>query len=444
MSNLLHRELAGELFTAVRGDGIYLFDAHGRRYLDAAASGGVSCLGHSDADVIAAMKRQLESLSYVNNSMFTNEPAEAAATMLAGMSPPGLDQVYFVSGGAEAVEASLKIARQYFVESGEPERRIIVSRRQSFHGHTLATVSASGDPARRALFEPWLIDVKQVSPCYAYREQADHESPQAYGERLASELERLVERFGSRSVAALIAEPVVGGTLGAVPAVPGYFLRLREICDRYGILLILDEVMCGMGKTGSLFAFEQEGVVPDIVCISKALGGGYQPIAATLVSRKIRDAIADRSGVVQHFHTYQAHPVACAAVCAVLKKISHPTMLAQVRARGDQLMALLRKSLGQHPNVGDIRGRGLFLGIEFVHDRETKGRLPVERQINAALKREAMNLGLTVTVIGAVNDCAMLSPPFIVTEEQINEIATRFSRAVESIFARPGHGHLGT
>ena len=298
-------------------------------------------------------------------------------------------------------------------------------------------MSASGDPTRRALFEPWLIDVQHVSPCYAYREQADDETPEAYGERVASEVEGLVERFGPRSVAAFIAEPVVGGTLGAVPAVPGYFRRVREICDRYGILLLLDEVMCGMGKTGSLFAFEQEGIVPDIVCVSKALGAGYQPIAATIVSRKIRDCIAARSGIVQHFHTYQAHPVACAAVCAVLTKISQPTMLAQVRARGDQLMGLLRKSLGQHPNVGDIRGRGLFLGIEFVQDRETKERLPVKRQINAALKREAMRLGLTVTVIGAVNDCAMLSPPFIVTEEQINEISTRFSRAVELIFAQP-------
>ena len=435
-SHLLHRELTGELSTAVRGNGIYLFDRAGRRYLDAAAGGGVSCLGHSDPDVIAAMKRQLDLLPYVNNSVFSNEPAEAAAELLARFAPPALSYVYFVSGGAEAVEAALKIARQYFVEIGEPERRIVVSRRHSFHGNTLAALSAGGNPARRALYDPLLIDVKQISACYSYREQARDETPETYGSRVAGELEEIVERLGAKAVAAFIAETVVGGTLGAVPAVPGYFRRVREICDRYGILLLLDEVMCGMGRTGSLFAFEQEDVVADIVCVSKALGGGYQAIAAMLVSRRIRDVIAAGSGTVQHFHTYQAHPVACAAARAVLEKITQPALLTQVRERGDRLTDLLRQRLDGHPHVGDIRGRGLFVGVEFVRDRKTKAPFGAKEQIHPVLKREAMRLGLTITAIGAVNDCAMLTPPFIVSEEEINRIAELFAEAVTVALAQ--------
>ncbi len=437
MGGLLQREPGVELPVAVRGEGIYLFDRRGNRYLDAAAGGGVSCLGHSDPEVIAAMKAQLDRVAYANNSVFSNVPAESAAQLLSDSAPAGLDQVYFVSGGAEAVEAALKIARQYFVEVGESERRFVIGRQHSFHGNTLATVALGGNASRHALFEPLLPERRHISACYAYREQARSESVEDYGRRTADELESLVRELGPRSVAAMVVETVVGATLGAVPAVPGYFRRLREICDRHGILLILDEVMCGMGRTGTLFAFEQEGVIPDIVCVSKALGAGYQPIAATIVSRPIRQAIATGSGTIQHFQTYQAHPIACAAAQAVLAKVVLPEMLAQVRARGDRLMRQLRERLGGHPHVGDIRGRGLFVGVEFVRDRVTKERFDPNQRVNVAVKREALRLGLTITgPIAAVNDCAMLSPPYIVTESDIDLIADLFGQAIEAALAQ--------
>ena len=437
MGRLLQREPGVDSPVAVRGEGVYLFDRRGNRYLDAAAGGGVSCLGHSDAEVIAAMKEQLDRVAYANNSVFSNIPAETAAQSLGEHSPAGLDQVYFVSGGAEAVEAALKITRQYFVELGESERRFIVGRRHSFHGNTLATVALGGNASRHALFEPLLPERKHISACYAYRDQTPSESAEEYGKRVADELDLLAHELGPRSIAAMVVETVVGATLGAVPAVSGYFRRLREICDRHGILLIMDEVMCGMGRTGRLFAFEQEGVTPDIVCVSKSLGAGYQPIAAMIVSRRICQAIATGSGTIQHFHTYQAHPVACAAAQAVLAKVVRPEMLAQVRARGDRLMRQLRERLGGHPHVGDIRGRGLFVGVEFVRDRATRERFEPSQRINVAVKREAMRLGLTVTgPIAAVNDCVMLSPPYIVTESDIDLIADLFDQAVEAAFAK--------
>jgi adenosylmethionine-8-amino-7-oxononanoate aminotransferase len=437
MRGLLQREPGVELPLAVRGEGIYLFDKRGNRYLDAAAGGGVSCLGHNDPEVIAAMKAQLDRLAYANNSIFSNIPAETAAQLLGEHAPAGLDQVYFVSGGAEAVEAALKIARQYFVELGERERRFVIGRQHSFHGNTLATVALGGNASRHALFEPLLPERRHISACYAYRDQAASETAEQYGKRVADELESLVHQLGPRAIAAMVVETVVGATLGAVPAVPGYFRRLREICSRYGILLIMDEVMCGMGRTGSLFAFEQEDVTPDIVCVSKALGAGYQPIAATIVSRKIRHAIATGSGTIQHFHTYQAHPIACVAAQVVLAKVVRPEMLAQVRARGDRLLQRLRERLSGHPYVGDIRGRGLFIGVEFVRDRTTRERFEPARRVNVAVKREAMRLGLTVTgPIAAVNDCAMLSPPYIVTESEIDLIADLFSEAIEAALAK--------
>jgi adenosylmethionine-8-amino-7-oxononanoate aminotransferase len=235
-----------------------------------------------------------------------------------------------------------------------------------------------------------------------------------------------------------IAEPMVGATLGAVPAVEGYFRRIREICDRYGIVLILDEVMCGMGRTGTLFAFEQEQVVPDIVCISKALGAGYQPIAATMISKKIWSALAAGSGVVEHFQTYQAHPVACAAALAVLKQITRPEMIEQVRTSGEYLMQLLHERIGDHPHVGDIRGRGLFVGVEFVRDRATKRRFASETRVNVAVRQEAMALGLTATgPIGSVNDCVLLSPPYIATRNEIAQMAELLCEAIERVVARP-------
>ncbi len=438
MSHVFHRQLSHAYPTAVGGDGAYLIDAEGRRYLDACGGAAVSCLGHSDAEVIEAVREQVGKLAYAHSAFFTTEPMEGLADFLIERAPKGLSSVYFVSGGSEAVEAALKLARQYFIERGEPERRHLIARRQSYHGNTLGALATGGNAWRRRQFEPLLVQVSHVSPCYAYRGQAEGESPEAYGERLARELEDEIRRLGPETVMAFVAEPVVGATLGAVPAVPGYFRRVREICDRHGILLILDEVMCGMGRTGSLFAAEQEGVAPDLVTIAKGLGAGYQPIGATLVSERIRSAIAEGSGFFQHGHTYIGHATACAAALAVQRAIESRDLLPRVRTLGDGLQRRLEARFGAHPHVGDIRGRGLFRGLELVADRADKTPFAPERRVHAAVKRTAMDHGLMCypmggTLDGRRGDHILLAPPFILEEAQLDEIVDRLDATLRSV-----------
>ncbi|KGE76975.1 aspartate aminotransferase family protein [Halomonas salina] len=438
MSHVFHRHLSHAYPTAVGGDGAYLIDAEGRRYLDACGGAAVSCLGHSDAEVIEAVREQVGQLAYAHSAFFTTEPMEALADFLIERAPEGLSSVYFVSGGSEAVEAALKLARQYVIERGEPERRHLIARRQSYHGNTLGALATGGNAWRRRQFEPLLVEVSHVSPCYAYRGQAEGETPEAYGERLARELEDEIQRLGSETVMAFVAEPVVGATLGAVPAVPGYFRRVREICDRHGILLILDEVMCGMGRTGSLFAAEQEGVAPDLVTIAKGLGAGYQPIGATLVSERIRSAIAEGSGFFQHGHTYIGHATACAAALAAQRAIESRDLLPRVRQLGDGLQRRLEARFGDHPRVGDIRGRGLFRGLELVADRETRAPFDPERQLHAAIKRTAMDHGLMCypmggTLDGRRGDHILLAPPFILEDGQLDEIVDKLDATLRSV-----------
>jgi adenosylmethionine-8-amino-7-oxononanoate aminotransferase len=435
MSHVLHRSLIQSYPTAVRGDGAYLIDSEGRRYLDASGGAAVSCLGHSDAEVIEAVRRQIGTLAYAHTSFFTSEPMEELADFLIARAPAGMRSVYFVSGGSEAVEAALKLARQYFVEIGQPQRTHLIARRQSYHGNTLGALAAGGNAWRRQQFQPLLIDVSHVSPCYAYRDQAEGEAPEAYGERLARELETEILNLGPDKVMAFVAEPVVGATLGAVTAVPGYFRRVREICDRYGVLLILDEVMCGMGRTGSLFAAEQEGISADLITIAKGLGAGYQPIGATLVSQRIHDAIANGSGFFQHGHTYIGHATACAAALAVQKTIEQRNLLPRVRELGEQLQQRLRSALGEHPNVGDIRGRGLFQGVELVADRAGKTPFTAEAKLHARIKKAAMQEGLMCypmggTLDGRRGDHILLAPPFILEEAQLDELTEKLQRAI--------------
>src|SRR5688572_15270442 len=291
MNHVFHRDPARDYPCAVRGEGAYVYDRSGKRYLDASGGAAVSCLGHSDRAVIEAIQRQLERLPFAHTSFFSNEPMEALADALIARAPKSFDKVYFVSGGSEAMEAALKLARQYFVEKGEPQRAHIIARRQSYHGNTLGALAVGGNQWRRKQFEPLLIETTHVSPCYAYRGKEKGETDAQYGQRLAEDLGKQIESLGGDNVIAFVAETVVGATLGAVPPVPGYFKRVREICDRHGILLILDEVMCGMGRCGTLWAFEQEGIVPDLVAVAKGLGAGYQPIGALLVSQHISKTI---------------------------------------------------------------------------------------------------------------------------------------------------------
>lgn len=435
MSHVFHRNPKNEYPLAVRGEGPYLFDREGKRYLDASGGAAVSCLGHSDRMVVDAIKAQLDRMPFAHTSFFSNEPMEALADELIRRSPAAFERVYFVSGGSESVEAALKLARQYFVEAGQTQRRHIIARRGSYHGNTLGALAIGGNAQRRAQFEPLLIDVGRVSPCYAYREKRSVESDEDYAIRLAGELEAEILRLGKKSVIAFVAETVVGATLGAVEPVPGYFRRMREVCDRYGVLLILDEVMCGMGRCGSLFTFEQEGVVPDLVCVAKGLGAGYQPIGAVIVSRKLCEAIFSGSGFFQHGHTYLGHAAACAGALAVQKRLNEDGLLARVTPTGRMLRKKLDAAFGKHPHIGDIRGRGLFLALELVEDRATKRPFDPARRINSRLKMEAMSAGLMCYPTGGAadgvrGDHVLFAPPFIVEEAHLDELVERFSVAL--------------
>ncbi len=436
MTSILHRTPRTPLPQATGGQGVYLFDADGKRYLDASGGAAVSCLGHGHPRVIEAIRRQAERLAYAHTAFFTTEPAERLADFLVARAP-GLTYVYFVSGGSEAVETALKLARQYFVEIGEPERDRFIARRQSYHGNTLGALALGGNAFRREPFLPLLAPTIHVSPCYAYRDRRDDESDADYGDRLAAELEAAIVAAGPRRVAAFVAETVVGATLGAVPPVVGYFAKMRAVCDRHGVLLILDEVMSGMGRTGRLFACEEDGVMPDIVTIAKGLGGGYQPIGATLCTQRIRDAIVGGSGFFQHGHTYIGHAIACAAALAVQETIEDEGLLVQVRARGERLQAELKRVFAEHPHVGDVRGRGLLVGVELVEDRASKAPFDPARRVHARVKAEAFARGLIVypmggTVDGRRGDHVLLAPPFIASEAEIDEVVARLAAALSS------------
>jgi len=438
MSHVFHRHTHAALPVAARGEGVYIIDSNGRRYLDASGGAAVSCLGHSHAGVIAAIKKQLDSIAYAHTSFFTNQPLEELADALIESAPAGLQRVYFVSGGSEAVEAGLKLARQYAVERGESQRRHVIARRQSYHGNTLGALATGGNEWRREQFRPLLIDTHHIAPCYAYRDQRPDETAEAYGLRVADELADKIEELGADSVLAFVAEPVVGATAGAVPPVPGYFRRIREICDEHGVLLMLDEVMCGMGRTGSLYACEQDGIAPDLLTIAKGLGAGYQPIGALLVSEKIFATIRDGSGFFQHGHTYMGHPTACAAALAVQHAIRDEGLLNNVMAMGERLDAALRARIGDHPHVGDIRGRGLFRGVELVADRHTKAPFDPGRKVNAMIKKEAMARGLMCypmggTIDGRRGDHVLLAPPFIINAAQVDAVADLLGQTLEAV-----------
>jgi adenosylmethionine-8-amino-7-oxononanoate aminotransferase len=437
MTHVFYRQPKQDYPVAVAGEGIALIDQDGRRYLDASGGAAVSCLGHGHPRVVAALKAQAARLAYAHTSFFTSEPAERLADRLIEGAPAGIDQVYFVSGGSEAVEAALKLARQYFVEIGQPERRRFIARRQSYHGNTLGALAVGGNAWRRQQFEPLLTEVAHVSPCYPYRWQAAGESDADYVLRLAAELEATVQRLGPESVIGFIAEPVVGATLGAVPALPGYFEAVRAVCDRHGMLLILDEVMCGMGRTGTMFACEQDRVRPDLVTIAKGLGAGYQPIGATLVARPIFEAIRDGSGFFQHGHTYMGHPLACAAALAVQETIAEEQLLGRVRLQGERLRALLAERFGAHPHVGEVRGRGLLQGLEVVADRASKQPFAPQHRLHARIKSAAMARGLLCypmggTLDGRAGDHLLLAPPFIVSDGELEEIVLRLGAAIDA------------
>ena len=437
-SRVLHRSLRETPPKAIGGEGVYLFAEDGRRVLDASGGAAVSCLGHQHPRVLEAMKKQASQLAYAHTAFFSSEPAEALADRLVGHEPGGLAYAYFVSGGSEAIEASIKLARQYFIERGERQRSHFIARRQSYHGNTLGALAAGGNAWRREPYAPLLSSAfSHVTPAFAYHEKRDNETDADFVTRLADELETEFLRLGPHSVAAFIAEPVVGATAGCVPAPEGYFRKVREICDRHGALLILDEVMCGMGRTGTLNAWEQEGVAPDIQAIAKGLGGGYQPIGAMLARGEIVETIRAGSGAFQHGHTYLGHPLACAAALEVQNIIRDENLLDRVKARGRQLEQRLTERFGNHRHVGDIRGRGLFQAIELIADRATKRPFDPSLKLNQKIKAAAFANGLACypaggTMDGRSGDHVLLAPPYIATPENIDMIVDRLGTAVDS------------
>lgn len=440
MTHILHRQIGGTLPVAAGGSGIEIVDSTGKRYLDASGGAAVSCLGHGHPAVTAALHEQLDKLAYAHTGFFTTDVAEKLGDRLIEDAPKGLSHVYLVSGGSEAIEASLKMARQYFTERGETGRRHVIARRQSYHGNTLGALAAGGNAWRRAPFSPLLIETHHIDPCFAYRFQQPGESDESYGLRAANLLEEKILELGAGTVLAFVAETVVGATSGAVPPAPGYFKRIREICNRHGVLLILDEVMCGMGRTGTLHACEQEGISPDLMTIAKGLGGGYEPIGAVLLGKHIYETFAKGSGFFQHGHTYMGHPMACAAGLAVQETIRRDNLLANVKTMGTLLQRRLGERFGNHPHVGDIRGRGLFQAVELVEDRSTREPFDPARKLHAKVKKAAMAGGLMVypmggTIDGQRGDHVLLAPPFIVTEEQIGDIVDRLGSAIDDALA---------
>ena len=437
-SHIFPRHTKSSLPIAVKGEGSYIFDDSGKSYLDASGGAAVSCLGHAHPTVIKALHRQLDELTYAHTSFFTSEQAEKLADRLCLEAPKGIDRVYLVSGGSEAIEAALKLARQYYVEKGEPNRKAIIARQQSYHGNTLGALAAGGNKWRRDQFATLLIDTHHIAPCFAYRGKNESEDDFDYGQRVANELEHKLLELGPDTVMAFIAEPVVGATAGAVTAVDGYFRRIREICDKYGVLLILDEVMCGMGRTGYLYACEHDETRPDIICIAKGLGAGYQPIGAMLCSSEIYAIIENGSGFFQHGHTYLGHPMAAAAANAVLDVLIDQNLLSDVRPKGDALENLLHSKFNQHPHIGDIRGRGLFRAIELVEDRDTKAPFDPELKIAAKIKKSAQNNGLLCypmsgTIDGKLGDHVLLAPPFVISNNELDELVHKLSVTIDQV-----------
>lgn len=430
MSHVFPRQINAPPIKAVASNGCYIFDDSGNRYLDGSGGAAVSCLGHADPKVVQAIQDQTSKMAFAHTGFFSSDPAEELAELLIKYAPGDLDRVYFVSGGSESIEAAIKLARQYHIENGEPNRRHIIARRQSYHGNTLGALAAGGNKWRRDQFEPILINVSHIAPCYEYIDKSNQEKTYEYGQRVAQELEDEILRLGSDTVMAFIVEPVVGATMGAVPAVQGYFNRIEEVCKKYGVLLILDEVMCGMGRTGYLYAAEADNISPDILCIAKGLGAGYQPIGAMLCTKKIYDVIGGGTGFFQHGHTYMGHPVACAAGLAVVQAIIDRDLLKSVKQRSAQLLNELKNQFNTHLNVGDIRGRGLFIGLELVKDRDTKKPFDPSLKIAANIKRSAFEAGLICypmsgTRDGKWGDHILLAPPFIIDEKQVIELVEK-------------------
>ncbi|PLB33759.1 aminotransferase, class III [Aspergillus candidus] len=443
---VLHRDTRFIPRKAIGGKGSYLHLEDGTKFLDSTGGAAVSCLGHGHEEVCKAVADQVHKVAYCHTAFFGTEVTEELAQFLVDSTNGKMSKVFVVSSGSEAVEAALKLARQYFLEleTPQPQRTRFIARLPSYHGTTLGALSAGGHVQRRQPFEPILTqNTSHVSPCNAYRGKKENESDADYVARLATELDEEFQRVGPETVCAFIAEPVVGAALGAVPAVPGYFQAMKAVCERHGALFIMDEVMSGMGRCGTLHAWEQEGVVPDLQTIGKGLGGGYAPVSALLIGEKIVQAIDRGTGAFRHGQTYQGHPISCAAALAVQKIIKRDNLLENVRAMGAYLEERLRDTLGGHPFVGDIRGKGLFWGIEFVKDKSTKEAFPTSASLAFHIQETGLEKEYSLslyaasgTVDGIRGDHVLLAPPYNVTNEEIDIIVAKTAQVIDRVFSK--------
>jgi adenosylmethionine-8-amino-7-oxononanoate aminotransferase len=438
MAKVFYRNPLHDYPMVVRGEGVYLYEADGKQYLDGSGGAAISCLGHGHRVVIDAIKDQAEKLAFAHTMFFTNQPQEDLAIKLVERFGRDDARVYFLSGGSEANETAMKLARQYWLSQGEDQKHLVISRRQSYHGNTLGALSASGNPARRKVYGPLLHDWPSISPCYEYRHRRAHESEHEYGERVAGTLEEAILVAGAENVSAFIAEPIVGATLGAVPAVKGYFQAIREICNRHKVLLIMDEVMAGCGRSGTYFAFEQEGITPDIVTLAKGLGGGYQPIGAVIAQGFIHQGIVEAFGSFAHGHSYVGHATVAAAGLAVMQVLEDENLLENVKNTGSLLRNCLREVFAEHPHVGNIRGRGLLVGIELVEDRETRAGIRNELGVPAAIRSAAMENGLICYPGGGTADGVdgahiLLAPPFIYQPQHVDELVSKLEKTLKQV-----------
>ncbi|HUW66205.1 MAG TPA: aspartate aminotransferase family protein [Spirochaetia bacterium] len=447
MDNVFYRNVRKPHKVVERGEGIYLYDENGKRYIDACAGSAVANIGHAHPRVVEAMYAQAGKVAFTHLSRWTSVPLIGLAGKIAGLAPGNLNKVYFVSGGSEATESALKMARQYFLErDGKTSKYKIISRWKSFHGNTIGALSMTGDK-RRYKYTPLLLDFPHIAPAYCYRCPFDRD-PSCCGLQCAYDLERTIKQVGADYIAAFIAEPVGGAACGAIVPPPGYFRVIREICDRYDILLIADEVMTGFGRTGSMFAMERFGVVPDLMCIAKGMSAGYVPLGAVVASDEVFQAFQNGSGAFEHGHTYGGNPLAAAVALAVIDVVQEDKLVENARVMGDYLLGELKEKLAPLSIVGDVRGCGLLQGVELVADK--KGKKPFDPAFGLAERAtmELMERGVVVypgtgSSDGTAGDHFLLAPPLIITREQVDELVTGLVEgltALERIVAAEGAG----
>ena len=444
--NVLYGVLDGKYVTITRGEGAYVYDDAGKRYLDAASGVCVVNVGHGVPEILEAMSRQASQLAFTYGGLVDNQPRQELAAKLQEWAPAGMGETktLFVSGGAEANEAALKIAYQYHWERGHATRRRVIGRWQSYHGNTIATLSMSGRTTWREMAGVLLMDFPHIPPPYCYRCPWNQSYP-GCGLPCAHELRRVIRQEGPESIAAFIAEPVIGTSLSAVVPPPEYYPIIREICDEFDVLFIADEVMSGVGRTGEKWGIDNWGVTPDIITSSKGLAGGYAPLGAAILRDKVWKPIAAGSNNVLHSCTYGGNPLSCAVAVAVLDYIEANNLVTRAGEMGDRLLAKLRHKLATNPYVGDIRGKGLFAGIELVRDRESKKPFPVEMDLGLQIELEAIRrgvillAGVTGLVDGIAGDHLELVPPYTIEDEHIDFLTRRFLPCRHLVFVRLDH-----